>query len=131
MAEAIVKSKNVGGVEAKSAGLFAVNGSDASQYAKQVLEESGISQEHHSTMLTETEVEWATVILAMTASHKAAIISRFPGAAEKTYTLKEFCGECEDLDVTDPFGGNLDTYRNTFQELNRFIDVALDHIKEA
>lgn len=125
MAEAVLKSKNLKGVEVKSAGIFAVNGGAASIHAKEVLKENQIPCGHQSTMLTDKEVSWATYILTMTAMHKATIISRYPDAAEKTFTLKEFSGETENLDVTDPFGGNIDTYRATFQELNDLIDLLI------
>lgn len=131
MAAAIVKNKKIPGVEVKSAGIFAVDGCEASEHAKKVLEENKIIHEHHSTRLTAKEVEWADYIFTMTAGHTATIIQYFPEAAEKTFTLKEFCGASGDLDVNDPYGGDIDTYRKTFQELSHFIDDVLNHIKEA
>lgn len=130
MAEAIVKSKKIPGLEVRSAGIFAVNGCAASEHAKKVLEENRIVQKHQATQLSAKEVDWADYIFTMTAAHNAMVISYFPEAAEKTFTLKGFCGAQENLDVIDPYGGDLDTYRKTFQELNHFIDAALKHMKE-
>ena len=130
MAEAILKNKNIDGLEVKSSGIFAINGSDASANAKQVLVENQIVHHHQSTSLTNKEVEWATLILTMTSSHKAAIRANFPDAAGKTLTLKEFIGEGQNFDVSDPFGGSIDIYRDTFKELERLIDAAIKRIKE-
>ena len=128
MAEAILKSKNLDGVEVKSSGIFAINGSDASTNAKQVLVENKIEHHHQSNSLTNQEVEWSTLILTMTGSHKAAINANFPQAAVKTFTLKEFIGEEKHLDVSDPFGGSIDIYRETFKELEKLIDAAIKRI---
>jgi protein arginine phosphatase len=125
MAEAILKNKKIEGFEVRSAGIYAGNGYDASGQAKVVLDENNIPHDHQSRSLTETNIDWATIILTMTASHKAAIAQNFPKSADKIYTLKEFVGEGENLDVMDPFGGDLGTYRTTYEELEKLIDLAI------
>ncbi|MCM3567201.1 low molecular weight protein arginine phosphatase [Neobacillus mesonae] len=128
MAAAILKSKEVDGIEVKSAGIFAASGSDASPHAKHVLENNQISYSHQSQPLTDREVEWADFILTMTGSHKAAIQQQYPKASEKVFTLKEFSGESADLDVIDPYGGSLKDYEDTFQELKKLIDEVIRKI---
>ena len=64
MAEAILKNKNIAGVEVKSAGVYASSGQDASLHAKNVLVENGIVHNHHSTPLSKKEMEWATIIFS-------------------------------------------------------------------
>ncbi|WP_066372085.1 low molecular weight protein arginine phosphatase [Neobacillus fumarioli] len=130
MAEAILKSKNIAGMEVKSAGIFAANGTEASPHAKKVLEDNHITHNHRSTMLTRQEVDWADLILTMTAAHKFAIQEQYPQAIEKLFTLKEFVGETENQDVSDPFGGNLTVYQETFQELGTLIDKAIEKMKQ-
>jgi protein-tyrosine phosphatase len=129
MAEAILRSKKIEGLEVRSAGVFAANGSEASAHAKTVLDDNRISHQHSSSLLTNETVEWAELILTMTASHKAAILRQFPGAAVKLFTLKEFTGEAVDHDVVDPYGGTLAMYRETYKELDRLIEKALEKIK--
>ncbi len=126
MAEAILHSKRLPNVEVKSAGVYAVNGGDASTHAKVVLQEQGIAHNHSSSQLTKGHTDWATFILTMTASHKQLILSHFPDAINKTYTLKEFVGEIGD--VSDPFGGSVEMYRNTFNELQKLIELALQKL---
>jgi protein arginine phosphatase len=121
MAAALLKNKNLPGVEVKSAGVFAMDGSDASEHAKTVLAEKGVEIAHQSSMLTKEHVEWATYILTMTEGHKQHVISRFPEAKDKTFTLKEFVlGESGD--IFDPFGGSVETYRQTREELEQLIE---------
>ncbi|OLN24171.1 low molecular weight phosphatase family protein [Domibacillus antri] len=116
MAAAILRKKrpewNV-----RSAGLFASPGEPASIGTRTVLSEKGIDLQHSSAQLTEELVEWADLILTMTASHKQTIDIHFPHVKEKTYTLKGAHG-----DVIDPFGGPVEVYRQTYDELLFFIE---------
>ncbi|WP_462410227.1 low molecular weight protein arginine phosphatase [Neobacillus sp. Marseille-QA0830] len=128
MAEAILKNKNIDGMEVKSAGIYAANGSEASANAKQVMDKNKIPHDHRSTLLSVSEVDWADLILTMTTSHKFAIQQQYPRAINKVYTLKEFTGEDYDHDVMDPFGGSVGVYEQTFQELDRLIDQALEKL---
>lgn len=121
MAEAILRSKGIPGVEVKSAGVYAFDGSDASEHTRKVLADEGISMEHKASMLNESLVHWTSYILTMTESHKAAVIRMYPHASEKTFTLKEFAGHSGEMDIMDPFGGPLDVYRKTFIEMNEAI----------
>jgi len=130
MAEAILKNKKIDGIEVKSAGIFAANGAEASSNAKKVLESNQISHDHRSTLLTNAEVDWADLILTMTAAHKFAIQQQFPRAIEKVFTLKEFIGEEWDHDVVDPFGGDLYVYQETYQELEALIGKAIEKINQ-
>jgi protein arginine phosphatase len=122
MAEAILKNKQLPNVEVRSAGVYSMDGLDASEHAKTVLKENEIYHQHYSKFLSLEDVEWATYILTMTASHKATILQNFPGATGKTFTLKEFGGEGEQ-DIIDPYGGNLEIYRKTYKDLEKMVDI--------
>jgi protein arginine phosphatase len=129
MAEAILKNKNLDGIEVRSAGIFASTGSEASPNAKQVLDNNNIAHNHRSTLLSRDEVDWADLILTMTASHKQAIVQQHPRAIEKMFTLKEYVGETGDLDVSDPYGGSLTTYEYTYKQLEKLIDKVIEKLK--
>jgi protein arginine phosphatase len=120
MAEAILRSKGLPNVEVKSAGVYAMDGMQASGHAQAVLTDNEIAHNHLSKMLTEQEVKWATYILTMTAAHRDTILHNLPDAAGKTFTLKEFIGEGH-KDVFDPFGGNKAVYQETYLELQEII----------
>ncbi|KFZ42386.1 low molecular weight protein arginine phosphatase [Anoxybacillus flavithermus] len=120
MAEALLKHKQLPHVQVKSAGVFAFDGSDASQHAKAVLAEKGIHIDHRAALLTKEHIDWATYVLTMTESHKQHVLARFPEAEGKTFTLNEFLGD--NKDVIDPFGGAIDVYRQTRDELEQAIE---------
>ncbi|AST93759.1 low molecular weight protein arginine phosphatase [Sutcliffiella sp. NC1] len=124
MAEAILYSKKLPGVEVKSAGIYANSGSAPSPQAQIVLEEQGIAFDHRSTALSEEHIEWATYILTMTNQHKQSITYQYPHAQGKTFSLKEFADE--DGDIIDPFGGSVPLYEQTFKELKRLIEQIVE-----
>jgi protein-tyrosine phosphatase len=129
MAEAILKNKNIDGMEVKSAGIYAANGSEASAHAKKVLDNNEIAHVHCSSLLTNVEVDWADLILTMTASHKFAIQQQYPHSVVKVFTLKEYTGERFNLDVGDPYGGNLALYEETYHELEGLINKVIEKLK--
>lgn len=117
MAEAILKNMNLPGVEVRSAGVFALDGSEVSANARKVLEEKNIPHSHRASSLTKELTEWATHILTMTTAHKQAVIDMYPETGRKTFTLKEFAGAKENLNISDPFGGSVEVYRSTYEEI--------------
>ncbi|MDX8363682.1 low molecular weight protein arginine phosphatase [Cytobacillus sp. IB215665] len=121
MAEALLKHKNMGNIQVRSAGIYANNGSTASANANEVLGEKDIVLDHNSSQLEKEHIDWSTYILTMTSNHKHLIVNAFPEALYKTYTLKEFV-EGEGGDISDPFGGSVQTYRQTMLELERLIE---------
>lgn len=129
MAEAILKSKKIVGMEIRSAGVYAANGSGASAHAKAVLDDNKIPHNHQSSMLTRVEVDWADLILTMTASHKFAILQQYPDTKMKLFTLKEYAGEADGVDVIDPFGRDQAAYEATYQELEKLIKKVIEKIK--
>lgn len=129
MAEAILKNKHLSWVEVKSAGIYAANGGEASTHAKTVLDSNHIPHQHRSSMLTRAEVDWADLILTMTTSHKFAIQQQFPDSVRKVFTLKEYSGEAFQQDVGDPYGGSLEIYEQTYQELEYYIDKVIEKLQ--
>ncbi|MEP0886402.1 hypothetical protein NDI49_33245 [Trichocoleus sp. ST-U3] len=62
----------------------------------------------------------------MTKFHKYIAIAIYPEALNKTFTLKEFVGEQNSLDISDPVGKSLSRYRHCAQE----IDLALNLLQQ-
>ncbi len=127
MAEAILRKKCGENIEVKSAGIFAGDGSPASANTAQVLQENGMECQHSSSLLTQDLVEWSACILTMTSQHKQAILHSFPQSRDKVYTLKEYVNSSGD--VSDPFGGPVEIYRETYAELEPLIDQVLLKLK--
>jgi protein-tyrosine-phosphatase len=84
-------------VEVRSAGVGAMDGYPVSPHAAETLRRRRLPVPGPSTALTAEQIAWADLILAMTSSHKRAIIQRHPEAAGKTYTLKEYAHRGEAL----------------------------------
>lgn len=132
MAEAIFRDKVQGlDVSVQSAGIAAMEGADASTHARKVLKDRGITHRHQSQRLREDLIEWADLILTMTKSHKDLIGVWFPSASAKTYTLKEYVGYEEDVDIADPFGGNLETYKNSALEIEQALERLYEQVAES
>ncbi|WP_142827129.1 low molecular weight protein arginine phosphatase [Planococcus soli] len=120
MAEAILSARNLPGIEARSAGIFA-GIAPLSKNAQAVLAQQQILFTHTSKPLDTQDMLWAELILTMTYSHKMTLLQAYPEAATKMYTLKEFAdGSAED--ISDPYGGPLELYEQTFQELQVLVD---------
>lgn len=122
MAEAILKNKNIENVKVKSAGIYAMEGGEISENAKVVLDQDQISFEHVTAQVKQQDIEWSDLVLTMTLAHKNMILHAFPNAVNKTFTLKEYVAPYSSKDVSDPFGGDIVTYKQTYLELNRLID---------
>jgi len=122
MAEAILKHKNLEGVEVKSAGIYALEGGGISENSRLVLSNEGIEFDHKSSQVNEKDIEWADLILTMTLAHKDMILRSYSKATGKTFTLKEYVTPYSSKDVSDPFGGDYFTYAQTYLELKKLID---------
>ncbi|GIN90840.1 protein-arginine-phosphatase [Siminovitchia terrae] len=128
MAEAIFNNIQNGNAFARSAGLFSAEGSRAAENALRVLAENKIQLEHRSKQLVEEDLESASYVFTMTRAHKEMLMDKYPAAADKIFTLKEYVkGPEGNIDIVDPFGGNIHTYRETFQEMKSLIEkLSLD-----
>jgi len=133
MAEGFLKKllgKTAKPVEAKvvSAGLNAYGGPPTREAVETMREEgidiSGIESKH----LTEELVEEADLILTMTKRYREEILSRHPKAKHKVFTLKEFAGETEDLDIEDPYGEGMKAYKTCAEEIKRSLTKAFKKI---
>jgi protein-tyrosine phosphatase len=128
MAEALFAAKGLPGAEVRSAGIFAGQ-APLSQHARTVLENDGILFPHQAKQLTPEDIQWSTLVLTMTASHKEYLIQNYPEARDKIYTLVEFAYGVP-ADVSDPYGGPLSTYQHTYQELKGLVDKLVDKMAD-
>ncbi len=124
MAEAVAKSIFAyKGIEADviSRGLSVALPSDASENSRKAMEEMGLSLEGFTSRpLTYEDVEWADVIITMTKAHKTAVAGVCLEMGKELYTMAEAAGEKDD--VSDPFGGNIEIYRNCAKQIKAYIE---------
>ncbi len=140
MFEALAESHDVDW-EIRTAGTHVVEGQAMSPRTLEALERIDELGErsfthHRSHQLSDDDVAWADVIVAIEADHVAYVRARHPEAREKTIQLRSFClrapldGEFSDqvrsvaehnpddlLDVPDPAGKEQDAYNACAVEL--------------
>jgi protein-tyrosine-phosphatase len=132
MAEAIARrllaDRGLADATVGSAGTSAWDGATASDGALLVgMEQSVDIGGHRARQLTPEIVRDADVILVMGPHHKDRVEAL--GGEGKTWLLSEYAsGGRSDRAVSDPFGGDLETYRATFAELERDIQRVVDRL---
>lgn len=121
MAEAILRAKQLEGINVRSAGVYAMDGGSISINAETLILQHQLPYTPTSRQLNKQDIVWADLILTMTASHKHSLCEAFPEAEGKTFTLKEYVSPHGSMDVSDPFGGDLSVYEQTFLELQQLL----------
>jgi protein-tyrosine-phosphatase len=135
MAEAIArvaaKGRGAKGIAFASAGTSAWEGAPASDGALLVgLERQLDLNTHRARALTREIVAESDVILGMGAHHveRALVL----GGDGKTHLLSSFAsGDTDSRAIADPFGGDLELYRATADELEALVARVLDRLAAA
>jgi protein-tyrosine-phosphatase len=133
LAEALLRSKlqerGVDGVTVGSAGTGAWDGAPASEGAYLVALEHGLDlSDHRARLLTRELATGADLVLTMARHHLAR--AEQLGAGGSAHLLGEYAGrEGSSAEVRDPFGGDLEGYRETFDELNGMLDAVVTRLE--
>ena len=114
--------------EVSSAGTSAWNGAPASDGGLLVALERGVDLSgHRARQLTREIVEDQDVILVMGPHHLER--AEALGGEGKSHLLTHYAAHgSSDRAVSDPFGGDLEVYRATYEELEREIRRVFDRI---
>jgi protein-tyrosine-phosphatase len=113
-------------VEVTSAGTGAWDGAPASEGAYLVGLERGLDlSSHRARLLTRELVDKADLILTMARHHRARVDEL--GGEGRVFVLSEYAGKGGE-EVSDPFGGDLEVYRATCQELEALAAVVADRL---
>lgn len=100
------------GLTAASAGLFTQDGMPASENAITAAKELGADiSAHRSRMLTPEMAKNARYLVCMTGAHYDRLCELLPDCADKVFTLLP-------TDISDPFGGDLETYRRAAAQID-------------
>src|SRR6266542_7095791 len=115
-------------VTVTSAGTGAWDGAPASEGAYLVGLERGLDLSgHRARLLTRELVERADLILTMARHHRARVDEL--GGEGRVFVLGEYAGqEGNDAEVSDPFGGDLDVYRDTCAELDALVAAVVERL---
>jgi protein-tyrosine phosphatase len=103
-----------------SAGLYAAAGSPASAHAVEAMAELGIDLSgHRSRPLQAEQLKEAEMVVTMTAAQRLELIQDFPEVGNRVFLIKSFGTSKVPADITDPFGGSIQAYRKTRDEIDR------------
>lgn len=132
MAEALFQHKvqkmgKIGDIEVRSAGIHKFKGTCISSHTLTVLAEYGIQCDRQPQGINLELLKWADLVLTMTRFHKYMVIAFYPKISNKIFTLKEFVGEQNSLDISDPVGRSLSRYRQCAQDID--FSLNLLHLK--
>lgn len=122
--------RGIADITFSSAGTGAPDGGGASEAAILVGLERGIDLSTHRTRaLTRDTLAEADLVLVMGPHHLESV--RMEGAEDKAHLLDHFASAGQSAGaVHDPFGGTLDTYRETAAELEYQIGRVLDRLTQ-
>lgn len=129
MAEYMMRKKlgRASAWKVSSAGLSTAPQMPASRNAVAVLDELGMDlTTHRSRQLDRDLVDAANVIVVMTASHRDQIQTLFRHASEKVFLLRSFDPAADSVDLEDPIGSDVGTYR----QIRDTIESALPGLAE-
>jgi len=116
------------GIEVDCAGAIA-GGSPATPEAIQLMCDYGLDLSgHQSKLVFGRLVKWADLILVMQTRQKQVVVSRYRGAAEKTYVLTEYVGEKGE--VPDPIGCGIGAYENCAALLSSLLSKLAEMLRE-
>ncbi len=114
-----------------SAGISIAPNSVASKHAISILKNKynmDISNKK-ATQIDYNMVEEASLILTMTSSIKNFMQNTYDEFKNKIFTLKEFTGETTNLNILDPFGGDIVIYGICHNEIKTYIKRLINKLK--
>ncbi len=133
LAEALLRreldQRGIDGAHVSSAGTGAWEGAPASEGAYLVGLEHGLDlSAHKARLLTRGLIREAHLILTMSRHHRARVQDL--GGRGRVFLLGEYAGlKGHHAEVADPFGSDIDTYRETFDQLETLVGQAADRIE--
>ena len=128
MAEALLKSALRGqdGITVESAGLGALVGYPADDYALELMQEMGEEvSAHRARQIHPDMVREADLVLVMEARHKKAIDDADPTARGKVHRL----GEWQDRDIDDPYRQPKAAFAEALEEIQEGVASWVEKIK--
>jgi protein-tyrosine phosphatase len=129
--DAFEKSKSKKNVKVFSAGISAMDGDQASENSIDACEEIGLDlKDHRSAALTRATAENASAIFCMTESHRALLEMYFDlPKTTQVFLMREFM-EGENKELPDPYGQNIDIYRDCRENMKESIPSLLNWVEK-
>lgn len=117
-------------IDVYSCGIFAQDGDMPTYNAVEAMKEYNVElKNHRATNIRNSKIEDMDIILCATVSHKNNVISMYPELTNKIYTIKEYAGfDKNDLDIPDPWGYDIETYRFCASTINKCLERIINKI---
>jgi len=129
LARKAIEARGWSQAEVGSAGVAAWPGAPASVGSVRAARTRGLDlTAHQSRPLSPELLEWADLVVAMSASHLAAIRATGEGA-KATLLSSAATGGKSEADVSDPFGGDDEEYLATCAHLEELIEGLLQRLE--
>ena len=134
LAEALLRraleERGLTDIDVSSAGTGAWEGAPASEGAYLVGLESGLDLSgHRARLLTGEVVAQSDLILTMARHHRARVLEL--GAADRVHLVGEYAGRSDGSpEVADPFGADLEVYRQTRDDLAALMAMVAARLDE-
>lgn len=128
LARKIAARRGVDDLNVSSAGTNAWDNSPASDEALLVGMERGLDLTgHRARKLTPTMVSEADLIFVMTPGHLEPV--RAMGGRGKAHVIDEYASGVTNQGISDPFGGDLETYRQTADTLEEELEKLFNRLE--
>lgn len=116
--------------QVSSAGLHALKNQPVSAEAVAAMQDYKIDiSQHRTAPLEKLQVEEADLLLTMTHWQADYIKEFFPSKKDRTFSLSEYVGY-DNMNIEDPYGAELITYKKCAADLNRLLMEAMVKIIE-
>jgi len=126
--ERALGERGIEGIAVASAGTGAWDGAPVSEGAYLVGLERGLDlSSHRARLLTRELVDGADLILTMARHHRARV-DELGGEGHVFRAGRVRRPRGDEAEVSDPFGGDLDVYRDTCVELEALLQTAVERI---
>jgi protein-tyrosine-phosphatase len=123
----VLSRAGIDSVTVESAGVFAVQGMEATRETARVLQEAGIDcAAHRARALTLEMITGADLVFVMEPFQAEEVIRRVPAARSKTHLLKAFGlgpGELTGVpSIPDPIGKPMEVYEVCFADIREGVE---------
>jgi protein-tyrosine-phosphatase len=128
IARKIIQERGLTNIEVSSAGTAAWDNSPASDGALLVcMERDTDLSQHHARQITRELIEHTDLVLGMGPHHVERVEAL--GGKKKAFLITTYASRgASDRPIGDPFGGELDLYRETYDELERELNRLFDRV---
>lgn len=125
------KQKGRKDIQVYSCGVFAEQGDYPDSHAVEVMKEYQVDlRSHRATNIRQSPIKEMDLILCATNSHKYSVLQLYPDLAPKVFTMKEYVQleDKKDIDIPDPWGYNMSTFRSCAASIDNCVELLLQKI---